>query len=182
MCVHPSPTSSLLRGPTHLLVSLTGITPVSNVCVGLASGGPRFRWLSREKLLQRLLDLRDELKIFPTEKQCGLANKLMNKMWLLQVGYLNDIFMCTQWSKHQHARQEPGNCWSCRKSVFLWLELWLRNVKRRKFAAFPTVAEFFEIWEDTFQDDVKSFIVQHFTELMSEFDRRIPVEHIRTQS
>ena len=62
------------------------------------------------------------------------------------------------------------------------LELWLRNVKRRKFAAFPTVAEIFEIWEDTFQDDVKSFIVQHLTELMSEFDRRIPVEHIRTQS
>ncbi|XP_068209234.1 protein FAM200A-like [Palaemon carinicauda] len=51
------------------------------------------RWLSRGKLLRRLLDLRDELEIFLIEKKCGLVNKLANKMCLLQVGYLNDILL-----------------------------------------------------------------------------------------
>ncbi|XP_068209235.1 protein FAM200A-like [Palaemon carinicauda] len=38
------------------------------------------------------------------------------------------------------------------------------------------------MWEETSQNDAKIFIVPHLTELMAEFDRRIPEEHIRTQS
>lgn len=56
-------------------------------------------------------------------------------------------------------------------------------MKRGKFAAFSTVAEFPETREETTSHgDAKSFIVPHLTELMAEFDRRIPEEHIRTQS
>lgn len=55
------------------------------------------------------------------------------------------------------------------------LKLWLGNMKRGKFAAFPIV-EKFQKQRETSHDDVKSFIVPHLTELMAEFDRRISEE------
>lgn len=142
------------------------------------------RWLSRGKLLRRLLDLRDELEIFLIEKKCGLVNKLANKMWLLQVGYLNDIFVALNNLNisMQGRNQTIAGVAENLSSFKCKLKLWLSNVKRGKFAAFPSVAEFLEMWEETSQNDAKIFIVPHLTELMAEFDRRIPEEHIRTQS
>ncbi|XP_076062453.1 protein FAM200A-like [Oratosquilla oratoria] len=50
------------------------------------------RWLSRGKVLQRLLDLRTETEMFLAEKKHQLAHKFSDSNWLMQVAYLADIF------------------------------------------------------------------------------------------
>lgn len=43
------------------------------------------------------------------------------------------------------------------------------------------VEEFLETWEEIiYYDDAKSFIVSHWTELVTEFGRQIPEEYIST--
>lgn len=144
----------------------------------LASGGPRFRWLSRGKVLQWLLDLQDELEIFLTEKKCGLVNKLMNKMRFLQVGYLDDIFGALNDLNinMQGRNQTTVGVAENLPSFKCKLELRLRNVKRGKFAAFCNWQNFSR-HERTHFRMMSSFIVEDLTELMSEFDRCISVEH-----
>ena len=50
------------------------------------------RWLSRGRVLQRLYELRDEVKRFLTEINSDLAKHLDDTMWLASLSYLVDIF------------------------------------------------------------------------------------------
>ncbi|XP_076049459.1 zinc finger BED domain-containing protein 5-like [Oratosquilla oratoria] len=50
-------------------------------------------WLSRGKVLRRLVDLRIEVHIFLNEKKHQLAIRFHEKPWMLKVCYLNDLFM-----------------------------------------------------------------------------------------
>jgi hypothetical protein len=50
------------------------------------------RWLSRGRVLQRLYELREEVKWFLTEIKSDLAKHLDDTMWLASLSYLVDIF------------------------------------------------------------------------------------------
>nr|XP_039248831.1 protein FAM200B-like [Styela clava] len=50
------------------------------------------RWLSRGKLLRRLVDLRTEVQFFLNDKKHRHAIRFEDKEWMLKVCYLNDIF------------------------------------------------------------------------------------------
>lgn len=50
------------------------------------------RWLSRGKVLQRLLELRTETELFVKEKSHPLAHKFSESKLLMQVAYLADMF------------------------------------------------------------------------------------------
>ncbi len=49
-------------------------------------------WLSRGRVLQRLYELREEMKCFLTEIKSDLAKHLDDTMWLASLSYLVDIF------------------------------------------------------------------------------------------
>ena len=50
------------------------------------------RWLSRGKVLQRLLELREEVHTFLNSKNSSLAEKLDDQHWVAKLSYLVDIF------------------------------------------------------------------------------------------
>jgi len=50
------------------------------------------RWLSREKSLNRVFELREPLQKFLFEKNSDVANKLNDENWVLELAYLCDIF------------------------------------------------------------------------------------------
>ena len=52
------------------------------------------RWLSRGKVLERVLLLREELAVFFTELGDSSAVKLNNLNWLGELSYLSSIFHC----------------------------------------------------------------------------------------
>ncbi len=51
------------------------------------------RWLSRAKVLSRVLELRKQIHIFLQEKGMNeLASKFGNEQFLMKLAYLSDIF------------------------------------------------------------------------------------------
>ena len=50
------------------------------------------RWLSREKVLTRLYELRNEAYLFLTERRHKLAANLTDPDWLTKLLYLSSIF------------------------------------------------------------------------------------------
>ena len=50
------------------------------------------RWLSRGKLLHRVIDLRTKVQVFLNEKNHRHAIRFQDKEWMLKIRYLNDIF------------------------------------------------------------------------------------------
>jgi len=70
----------------------------SNLCKDTISNYTTFllhaevRWLSRGQSLKRLLLLKDEIKIFFTERKCEFATFFQDDLWLSKLCYLADIF------------------------------------------------------------------------------------------
>ena len=50
------------------------------------------RWLSRRKVLARLYELRDEVRLFLLESKFNLSGRFNDADWLAKLGYLSDIF------------------------------------------------------------------------------------------
>ena len=51
------------------------------------------RWLSREKILRRVTEVKSEIEIFLPEKNHALAGYLKDVSCLAKLAYLGDIFM-----------------------------------------------------------------------------------------
>ena len=50
------------------------------------------KWLSRGRVIQRILQLKDELRIFLLEKKPDLADLFGDDRWMCLISYLADFF------------------------------------------------------------------------------------------
>ena len=50
------------------------------------------RWLSRGRIINRLIELRKAVQAFQLEKKAGLAECFSNRLWLFRLCYISDIF------------------------------------------------------------------------------------------
>lgn len=70
----------------------------SNLCKDMGSSYDKLllhaevRWLSRGKILRRLLELKDEIRLFLIEVNSEMKHLFSNETWLCTVSYLADIF------------------------------------------------------------------------------------------
>ena len=144
------------------------------------------RWLSRGKVLRRVVDLRSELQTFLNYKNHRHAIRFDEKPWMLKVCYLNDIFAAlNELNTSMQGRNQCIITLSEKLSVFQEkLPLWKGKLERGRIAAFPSLNENLEEWEDMdvgSLDEIKPVLVEHLENLITEFDHYIPDKDLTTQ-
>jgi hypothetical protein len=145
------------------------------------------RWLSRGKVLRRVVDLRTELQIFLNEKKHPLAIRFHEKPWMLKVCYLNDIFTAVnELNTSMQGKDQNIIVLSEKLSAFKQkLQLWKGKLERGRTASFPSLNEYLEEWEDDDGehgiDAIKPVLLEHLENLIAEFERYIPDADLASQ-
>ncbi|XP_076056356.1 protein FAM200A-like [Oratosquilla oratoria] len=98
------------------------------------------RWLSRGKVLRRLVDLRTEVHIFLNEKKHQLAIRFHEKPWMLKVCYLDLLTSFNELNTSMQGRDQNIIVLSEKISAFKEkLQLWKGKLSRGKTGAFPSL-------------------------------------------
>ena len=110
------------------------------------------RWLSRGRVVSRVMELREPIKCFLIEKKSDLAAKFSDTEWLSRLCYSADIF--GELNKGNLALQGKNTTvLDMRESVSTFiskLKLWSRRISRGVTAQFSTLDQFLD---DTTKDN-----------------------------
>ncbi|XP_068205433.1 protein FAM200C-like [Palaemon carinicauda] len=133
------------------------------------------RWLSRGKVLQRLLEFWTETELFLTEKSHPLAHKFPESKWLMQVAYLADMFAeLNSLNISMQGRDQTLVGLSEKLLAFKGkVKLWMNKIKSGKTASFPSFNLLLE--DERFSlIQVQGIIEGHISKLIRECDHYIP--------
>lgn len=139
------------------------------------------RWLSRGKVVQRVLSLRTEVELFLREKKHPLASKFSELKWITQVAYLSDILfelnnLNTSMQGRNHTIIELTEKITCFKNK---LKLWRNKVEVKKLASFPTLNLLVEDNNIDITDfEIQKIIINHLEKLIADFDRYFPADDV----
>lgn len=134
------------------------------------------RWLSRGKVLNRLLTLKAEVAIFLREINSDYAQYFENEIWICKLAYLCDIF-----DKHNELNLQlqgfNSNIFRTRDKVNAFKKkilFWKRNVLCGNFTSFSQLIDFVQKNEITLSDSFKNTITTHLTNLELNFEQYFP--------
>jgi len=132
------------------------------------------RWLSREKSLNRMFELREPQRRFLLEKYSDLANKFGDENWVLKLTYLCDIFNLLN-ELNLSLQGKMATLFKLADQVTAFkdkLKLWEQRVKKGVFDIFQILAETLKDSgpEQAFSDLASS----HLHVLLQEFKRYFP--------
>ena len=144
------------------------------------------RWLFHGKLLRRAVDLLTEQQIFLNKKNHCHAIRFQDEEWMFKVCYLNDTFTAVNdLNTSMQGRNQNIITLSEKLSAFNEkLQLWKRKLERGRTAAFPSMNEYLEEWNQIAinrLDVIKPFLMEHLEKLITEFDRYIPDKNLAFQ-
>lgn len=134
------------------------------------------RWLSRGKVLSRVVSLRTEIEIFLTEKKHSLAEKFNNNDWLAKLAFPSDIFehlnvLNTEMQGRNRTMVDIGEKITSFKNK---LALWRQKLSRGQIASFPTLNQFLEDSTEISIHTLAPVLTYHLKKLESEMNRYIP--------
>lgn len=99
------------------------------------------RWLSKGKVLARVLELRAELLMFLQDAKSEYANRFCDPIWLLKLAFLADLFShLNNLNKNLQGREE--NILTAKdkvKAFYAKLRLWSSSLQNNIFESFPCV-------------------------------------------
>ncbi|XP_070408970.1 SCAN domain-containing protein 3-like [Nothobranchius furzeri] len=133
------------------------------------------RWLSRGKILNRLLELRSEVHAFLTEHRSPHATLFQDTDWLAKLCYLADIFSKLNElnTSLQGKNSSILNLYDKVGGFLKKAELWRRACAQEDFTCFPQLDDFLSS-EDVDRAQVKLIIVEHLTKLIQDFHSYFP--------
>ena len=136
------------------------------------------RWLSRGRVVSRVVELREPIECFLIEKKSDSAAKFSDTEWLSRLCYLADIF--GEFNKENLALQAKNTTvLDMRESVSAFiskLKLWSRRISRGVTAQFSTLDQFLDDNNkgQQFLNEAKQEIQEHLESLVHYLDRYFP--------
>lgn len=137
------------------------------------------RWLSRGKMLNRLIELRTEVEIFLNEMKFELHKRFLDDIWLQKLSYLADIF--TRLNDLNLSLQGPsktpfiveGKINAMKKK----LKLIVDTVAQNNYQSLPNLETF--LIEKQIQDScqINTSVIKHCNMLISSFDQYFNEEY-----
>ncbi|KRY26810.1 Zinc finger BED domain-containing protein 5 [Trichinella spiralis] len=116
------------------------------------------RWLSRGKVLTRLVELREEVAVF-LKGQSDYSKVLQDEKFVLKLTYLADIFSKLNELNLYLQRMDAADIFSVHDKI-----------RDRNYCCFETLATFIVEKEATLDEDLISMIVVHLDSLKESFD------------
>ncbi|XP_076049733.1 zinc finger BED domain-containing protein 5-like [Oratosquilla oratoria] len=159
-----------------LSVCSDGAPAMLGTCQGFTASDSDSLWLSRGKVLQRVLDMHAEVEIFLNKRKHTLASKLSEPGGLLKLAYLSDIFSeLNLLNMSMQGKDETLISVSEKLRVFKAnIRLWNGKIEQGKTTSFPLLKLILEDEEDASLVGVQNVIGGHLEKLSEEFDRYIP--------
>ena len=135
------------------------------------------RWLSRDKVLKMLYELRKEVELFLIDKKSNLSHYFQDKKWVARLAYLSDIFsyMNELNLKLQGPDTTIFNAWNKIESFKKKLKLWLNMIAEGNNEMFQSYSDYIMEADDFYsQNSVSDIIAAHLK--MLSFEKYYP-EH-----
>ena len=133
------------------------------------------RWLSHGKVLTRLFELREEVRIFLSDCSSPLADYLTDPKWVASLAYLASIF--DKLNSLNLSLQGPNTnvlILSDKVTAFKRkLERWAVRVEGGSVEMFPELDDFMESYDITIQT-MKGIITSHLRSLLESFNKYFP--------
>jgi hypothetical protein len=137
--------------------------------------------LSRGKVLSRLFELRDKIRVFfmVMESPFALTERLNNYSWLAVLAYMADIFI------HLNAlnlSMQGGvitifNVEDKIEAMIKKLELWARRLSKINVNPFQNLKTFLESADEELSKEVLELFTQHLQDLRCSFREYFPPRH-----
>ncbi|XP_026819147.1 zinc finger BED domain-containing protein 5-like [Rhopalosiphum maidis] len=139
------------------------------------------RWLSRGKVLSRLFELKDEVRLFFIEhKSFSLSERVNDYSWLVTLAYLSDIFthlnalnLSLQGTHITIFKVEDKI-----EAMIKKLELWSLRLSKKNYDPFPNLKNFIESTEEELSDKDSKYFIQHMGDMQRSFRDYFPVPDI----
>ena len=137
------------------------------------------RWLSREKVVQRLFELRHKLLVFLTEYDLQQAANVADNLWLAKLAYLADIFNHLN-TLNASLQGKDSNMLKTTDKIVAFkkkLSMWKRRMQEKSTDAFQQFTEFLS-QNNVEVDDLSTVVIDHLTSLAEYFDTFFPTDNV----